>query len=421
MMESKPLKIEIIAVGTELLSPYRQDTNSLYLSRRLNDLGMSIRYKSIVGDSWDDLLVCIHNARSRSDLIIACGGLGPTQDDRTREAFAAALGKKLTIRPEILSEIEKRFRKRGLQMTDSNNKQALIPENAEILFNCRGTAPGIWMQDGDKIIILLPGPPAELTSMFEKQVIPRLRKYRRGFRARAALKLTSLPESQVETEISDLYPKNPDSDLTILAVPGQIEIHLSSFSRSSQAEAETELFKLKEPICVRLGDNIFSDSDQELEEVVGSQLIAADATLSVAESCTGGLLGHRITNVPGSSRYFSMGVQTYSNPAKIELLNIRPELIARHGAVSQEVALSMSKGIRDRSGSDFSLAITGIAGPTGGSREKPVGLVFTALSWDNGAEVQCDRFLGHRKTIKFRATQRALDMLRRHLDRRVKT
>jgi len=421
MIKTNLLKIEIIAVGTELLTPYHQDTNSLYLSRRLNDLGMNVRFKSIVGDSRDDLLECIRNARSRSDLIFACGGLGPTQDDRTKEAFAAAFGKKLIFQPKILSEIEKRFRKRGLQMTDSNKKQATIPEGSEILPNNHGTAPGIWLEDGKNLIILLPGPPSELIPMFENHVMPRLQEYRSGFRARIALKLTSLPESQVETEISDCYPQNPDANLTILAVPGQIEIHLSSFSQSSQADAEARLAEIKEPISIRLGDNIFSESGEDLEGVIGSQLQAADSTLSVAESCTGGLLGHRITNVSGSSRYFIMGVQAYSDAAKIQLLNIPSELIARHGAVSHEVALTMAAGIRARSGSDFSLAITGIAGPTGGTQEKPVGLVFTALAWDNGAEVKRNYFLGSRQTIKFRSAQKALDMLRRHLMQRTES
>lgn len=418
MDKLNPFKIEIIAVGTELLSPYHQDTNSLFLSRQLNDLGMLVRFKSIVGDSWEDLLECIGTARSRSDLILVCGGLGPTQDDRTKEAFAASFEKRLVFKPEIMTEIEARFRKRGLPITDSNKKQAFIPEGSEILPNHNGTAPGIWMETGTQLVILLPGPPAELVPMFENHVLPRLRKYRSGYGAHGLFKLTTLPESQVETEISDLYPQEPESNLTILAVPGQIEIHLSTFSRASQADAEAKLVKLKEPIRTRLKDHIFSESAEELEDVVGSLLIDAGATLSVAESCTGGLLGHRITNVPGSSRYFIMGVQSYSDAAKVRLLNVPSELISRCGAVSREVGLAMASGMRRRSGSDYSLAITGIAGPTGETPQKPVGLVFTALSWDNGAVVEANHFFGRRQTVKFRSTQKALDMLRRHLLRR---
>jgi len=415
MKAKKDLKIEIMAIGSELLTPYFQDTNSLFLTERLNDLGMEVSYKTIVGDDWDDLALSIQQTLSRADIIIAMGGLGPTKDDRTREAFATVLERKLIFNKELLQKIEERFKRRGLTMPDVNKKQSYVIEGAEILENRNGTAPGLWLDTGKKIIILLPGPPHELKPMFDKSVGPHLQKFKTGYTARKVLKITGLTESKIETLILDLYPDDPYLRLTTLAHPGQIEIHLSSHSKKSQEQADERVQKLEKNILERLKENVFSTSGEELEEVVGKLLRLNKKTLAVAESCTGGLIGHRLTDVPGSSDYFLQGVVAYSNEAKINALGVSPALIEKYGAVSSQVAEAMAQGIREKARSSLGIGVTGIAGPSGGTPEKPVGLVYIALAWDKGLEFTKNLFLGNRDKIKYQSSQKALDMVRRHL------
>lgn len=408
-------RIEIIAVGNELLTPYYQDTDSLYLTQRLNDLGMEVNFKSIVGDSRDDLTICISNSLVRADIIFLIGGLGPTEDDRTREVVASALGKKLIFQEQILDNIRQRFKRRGFEMPSVNNKQAYIIEGSTILDNKHGTAPGLWLDAGEKLLILLPGPPHEIRPMFENYVWPRFLKLKKKFVARRVLKISGLTESKIESLLSDIHPLQPSVKLTILAYPGQIELHLYSRSSKNQIKAEEVLDELEHDLQKRLGNNIFSSAGEEIEEVVGFLLRQKQKTLSIAESCTGGLLGHRITNVSGSSDYFLQGFLTYSNDSKVQLLGIPYDLILQQGAVSQKVAEAMAIGIRKISGADLGLSITGIAGPKGGSLEKPVGLVYVGLSWEGGEKVEKNIFLGNREIIKSQSSQKALDMLRRHL------
>jgi nicotinamide-nucleotide amidase len=408
-------RIEIIAVGDELLTPYYQDTDSLFITRRLNDLGLEINFKSIVGDSSEDLAECIKGGLVRSDVIFIIGGLGPTEDDRTREVVASTLGKKLVYKEQILSGIKQRFERRGFEMPSVNKKQAFIIEGSSVLDNRHGTAPGLWLETGKKLLLLLPGPPHEIKPMFENYVWPRFLKFRKQFVARRVFKTSGLTESQVESLLLDVYPLLPSIKLTILAYPGQIELHLFSRSLENQKKTDEALDELEKELFKRLGENIFSSSGEELEGVIGSLLRQTKKTLSVAESCTGGLLGHRITNVSGSSDYFLQGVVTYSNDSKIQLLGISADLFLHFGAVSHEVAEAMAVGIRQRSGSDIGLSITGIAGPKGGSSEKPVGLVYVGISWQSGVKVEKNTFLGNREIIKSQSSQKALDMLRRHL------
>jgi len=415
MSTEKALTTEIMAVGSELLTPHFQDTNSLYLTDRLNELGMEVSYKTIVGDDWDELFLCIGQALSRSDLIIAIGGLGPTRDDRTREAFAAALGRKLIFKEELLHKIEQRFKRRGLTMPAVNKKQAYIIAGAEVLENRNGTAPGLWLDTGTNKIVLLPGPPPELKPMFESSVLPRLQKFRAGYAVRKVLKIAGLTESMVETMIMNSYPHDPQLSVTTLAFPGQIEIHISAHSKKSKAQAEGSAKRLAKKFLGKLKDNVFSESGEELEEVVGRLLRINKKTLASAESCSGGFLGHRLTNISGSSDYFLTSVVAYSNKAKMNLLGIPSSLLQKYGAVSSQVALAMATSIRERAQSSFGLSITGIAGPTGGTAEKPVGLVYIALAWDKGTEVSKNLFLGKREAIKYQSTQKALDLLRRHL------
>lgn len=415
MKNKKDLRAEIMAVGSELLTPHFQDTNSLYLTQRLNELGMEVFFKTIVGDDWDDLALCIKEALSRASLLIAIGGLGPTRDDITREAFARVLQRKLLFKEVLLQKIEERFKHRGFKMPAVNKKQAYVIEGAEVLQNRNGTAPGLWIEEREKIIILLPGPPQELKPMFERSVWPLLQKLRAEYTAHSMMKSTGLTESKIESLISKLYPKVPSLKLTTLAYPGQIEIHISARSKKSQDEAEKNLNKLKKTILQKLQDYVFSTSGEELEDVVGKLLRINKKNLAVAESCTGGFLAHRLTNVPGSSDYFIQGVVAYSNKAKTNLLDVPPDLIKKHGAVSLEVAQVMAIGVRRKAHSNLGVAITGIAGPTGGTQEKPVGLVYVALAWEEGSEVSKNLFLGKREAIKFQSSQKALDMARRHL------
>lgn len=408
-------RVEIIAIGSELLTPYYQDTNSLYLSQKLNDLGIEVSYKSIVGDEKENLICCINTAKKRSDIVISIGGLGPTDDDRTREAFAEALGKELIFKENILQKITGRFNRRGYSMPSVNKKQAYIIEGSEVLENNNGTAPGLWLETGSKIYILLPGPPHELIAMFEPSVISRLNKFGSGSLIRKTLKITGLTESKVESLISDLYPSDPLLSITTLASPGQIEIHITSRSFRNVSEAKKKLLCLQSSLQSRLAKNVFSESGKELEEVIGELLVRAKKTIAVAESCTGGFLGHRITNVSGSSLYFIQGVQVYSNDAKTRLLGIPSEIIMEHGAVSSEVAKQMASNIREKSNTDYGIGITGIAGPTGGTKEKPVGLVYISLAWKENSIVTRNQFLGTRRKVKYQASQKALDILRRHM------
>jgi len=409
------MKIEILAVGSELLTPFYQDTNSLYLAQRLNDLGLEVSFKTVVGDDREDLLVCIKNALLQADVLLAMGGLGPTEDDITREVFAEALGRHLVYRPDIFQKIEARFRRRSLAMPAANKKQAYIIHGSEVLENKNGTAPGLWLEEGRTRIALLPGPPAELKPMFEDLVWPKLAAFQKGSSFRRVLKIAGLTESEVEIRISGLYPKGQGLGLTILASPGQIEIHLNAFAPDASGLPSKKIENLGQRILERLGDHVFSTTGEELEEVVGRLLGEHRKTLAVAESCSGGLLGHRLTNVSGSSEYFLEGSIAYSNQAKIRDLNVPESLIQSRGAVSAEVAQAMAEGVRRKAGSSFGLAITGIAGPTGGTAEKPVGLVFSAVSWEGGVDIVKNVFLGNREQVKFQSTQTALDMLRRRL------
>ncbi len=418
MNKKTPCRVEILAIGSELLTPYRTDTNSLYLTEKLNDLGFEVSFKGVVGDDRKNLGSCFGQALNRADLILAVGGLGPTSDDITRETLAKVLHRRLILDENIVRHIKARFARRRMAMPAANIKQAYLIDGAVAIPNRHGTAPGQWLELDGKKVVLLPGPPHELKSMFEEWVQPKLESSRQGFLARCVLKTAGLTESRIESLIAGLYPKSKNRKMTLLACPGQIEIHLTAFSPVSQREAEKKVIGLKKRVSVRLGEAIFSEKGEELEEVVARLLSEKKKTLAIAESSSGGLLSHRLTNVPGSSAYFLEGVISYSNDAKVKLLGVSPHLIGKHGAVSSAVCRAMARGIRKRAGADFGLAITGIAGPGGGSPAKPVGLVYVGLSSAAGTEVRKNIFLGQREQIKWQSTQKALDMLRRHLLRR---
>jgi nicotinamide-nucleotide amidase len=410
---------EIIAVGSELLTPHRQDTNSLYLTERLNELGVEVRFKSIVGDDREGLIAAAKLAMRRSEITIFMGGLGPTEDDLTREAVAEALGLKLNRDPEIVATLEERFAKRGMKMSANNLKQADILSSAAVLPNPLGTAPGQWISgkyDGqERILMLLPGPPHELKALFDAEGIPRLRaKIPPQHIATRVLKIAMMPESQVDARVSPIYKTYTDVETTILAGAGEIQLHLRC-RKESQAEAEARVEELSSKVEDELGDAIFSRKGETIEQIVSYLLQMRGMTLATAESCTGGLLAERITSLSGSSRYFLGGAVVYSNELKTQFANVPKALIDKHGAVSREVAAALAEGIRKRCLSSYGVGITGVAGPTGGTEQKPVGLVYVALAGDEGTQVVERNFPGDRKRIRTFATEQALEMIRRAL------
>jgi nicotinamide-nucleotide amidase len=408
------MKAEIIAVGSELLTPDRMDTNSLFLTEELNTIGIEVLRKTVVGDNRELLSEAFHDALNRVPLIISCGGLGPTDDDLTRETVADLLGRKLRRNDEILRYIEGRFRSLGREMPEVNVRQAMVPEGAEILENPRGTAPGLWLEDGGRAVVLLPGPPRELKPLFREQVLPRLERRASGVRMHSReLRVTGLGESHVEQRILPIYKRFPEVQTTILAAPGETQIHLRFWTEDA-ARAKKTLEEIVQGFEIALADRIFSQDGRALEEVVAEQLTLNNATISAAESCTGGLLAQRLTSIAGSSSYFLGGVVCYSNELKTAWADVPAEMIAAKGAVSPEVAVALAEGIRRRVGSTLGVGITGIAGPGGGSDEKPVGTVHVAISHGGGIKERGARFPGDREAIRWQASQIALDMVRVH-------
>ncbi|MGO8788168.1 MAG: competence/damage-inducible protein A [Terriglobia bacterium] len=406
---------EIIAVGSELLTPHHTDTNSLYLTDKLNSLGIIVRFKTIVGDSKEDLAAVLQDALDRSPLIVLTGGLGPTEDDLTRDVAAEVLGRPLHEVPELRQRIEERYARLGRAMPDNNLRQAQVPEGAEWLENRNGTAPGIWIEYEDKILVMLPGPPRELEPLFDITCVPRLERVAPAERIRTRVyKVVGLPESEVDQLIAPLYRPFTNPSTTILASLGTIEVHLRARAESDQL-AEEKLAELGDKIELVLGDRVYSTKGESLEEVVGMYLVMRQKTLAVAESCTGGLLAERLTRISGSSTYFLGGAVCYTNGMKTRWAGVPADMIKEHGAVSKPVAQALAEGIRNRVGASIGVGITGIAGPTGGSHDKPVGLVFVALADERGTQVRQFQFPGSRDRVRLWATQMALEMVRRRI------
>ncbi len=397
------MNAETIAVGSEMLTPYRQDTNSLYLTEKLNELGVEVRYKCVVGDSSDDLTAAAKLAMRRSDIIILIGGLGPTEDDLTREAVAEALGLKLRRDPEILAKLEERFAKRGMKMSANNAKQADVLTGAVVLPNPNGSAPGQWISgkyDGqERILILLPGPPNELKGLYKAECAARLKaRVPAQHIALRELKIALMPESQVDARVAPIYKAFTDVQTTILAGAGEIQLHFRC-RKESQAEAEARVDELVEKVEEELGDAVFSRKGESLEQIVSYLLQMRAMTPSLS----------------GSSRHFLGGAVVYSNELKTEFANVPKTLIDQQGAVSREVAKALAEGIRQRCLSSYGIGITGVAGPTGGTDQKPVGLVYIALAGEEGTQVVERNFPGDRKRVRWFATQQALEMIRRAL------
>ncbi len=409
------LSAEIIAIGSELLAPDRSDTNSLWLTEKLNSIGIEVKLKTIVGDDDERLEEAIRDATRRSKVVITTGGLGPTEDDVTRKVAARALGRRLLLDETILAELRQRFLSYGHVMPERNSRQAMVIEGAEVLPNPNGSAPGIFIEHEGVAIILLPGPPREMRPMFEDHVLPRLTMRAGAVKVvRRMLRVAGLGESALDEKIAPIYTQFENPQTTILFNRTEVEIHLTARGRSAE-EAEALLDRLSVQLEERLGDAVFSFAGEKMEEVVGLKLAVGRYTLAVAESCTGGLIAERLTDVAGSSKYFVEGIVAYSNETKTRALGVKAALLRGHGAVSAEVAEAMAEGVRKRAGTDFGLSVTGIAGPDGGSEEKPVGLVYIALADDAHTKSRKLMIPGDRQLVRWRASQAALDLLRRRL------
>jgi nicotinamide-nucleotide amidase len=415
------MNAEIVAVGSEMLTPERVDTNSLYLTGELNDLGVEVVSKYVIGDHVERLAAAVRLALSRSEIVILSGGLGPTEDDLTRDAVAQAVDRKLIYHPEIADALAERFARLNRKMAEVNKRQAFIVEGAAILPNDRGTAPGQWIEESGAVVMLLPGPPHELKAMFARQCLPRLERIvpKQVIRT-MELRVAGMGESDLDQLIAPVYKKYENPATTILAAAGDIQIHLRARCGTA-AEADALLAEVAGPIELLLGDRIYTRNGDSIETVVGDLLRQNHSTISVAESCTGGLLGERLTSQAGSSDYFVGGFITYSNEMKMELLGIPPEILAAHGAVSKECAEAMALGARRRTNSTYALSITGIAGPGGGTDSKPVGTTYIGLADPAGTETLKRQFIGDRARIRSFASQIALDFLRRRLSGRRQT
>jgi nicotinamide-nucleotide amidase len=410
------MNAEIIAVGSELLTPQRQDTNSLYLTDQLNALGVEVVAKLIVGDDRARLAEAIRAALARSEILILTGGLGPTEDDVTRDAVAQALGREQIFHQDICDAIEQRFQRRLRgPMPEINRRQAYILTGAEALPNPNGTAPGQWISGEGRVVMLLPGPPSEMKPMFAAECVPRLERVLppQVIRTRV-FRIANMPESAVDQRIAPVYTRYANPVTTILAAAGDIQVHLRARSATAE-EAERLLAEVGPQIESILGDRIYSRNGDPLEAVLGQRLRERGETVSVAESCTGGMLAERITSVAGSSDYFLGGFLVYTDRMKTELLGVSDDLLRERTAVSEEVAREMARGARERTGSTWALSVTGFAGPTGGTEAAPLGTVIIGVAGSDGTATRRGRFPGGRTLVRTLAAQAALDLLRLRL------
>ncbi len=406
------MRAEIITIGDELLYGQIQDSNSSFISERLTAEGIDVVFKTSVGDDINRMAEAFNIARSRANVIIASGGLGPTSDDLTKKAVVKAFKRNLIFHQEILKQIEDSFHKRGSPMPKINQNQALIPQGAKALSNLWGVAPGIFLEDKEFLFFALPGVPVEMKWMMENEVLPILRaKKPERFILHRKLKTTGISESALYEKIEKLI--DPNGEIKVAFLPGYlgVDVRLTMESRDRD-QAQVKIDELEQKIRGVLGTYIYGTDGQSLEMVVGKRLLERKRTIAVAESCTGGLIGARFTNVSGSSKYFERGVITYSNEAKTELLNVPKEIIEKYGAVSEQVAILMAEGVRKLAKTDYGLSVTGIAGPTGGTPQKPVGLVFVGFAHENDSFAQRFLFGENRKSNRERAAQAALNLVR---------
>jgi nicotinamide-nucleotide amidase len=413
---------EIIAVGSEMLTPYRTDTNSLFLTEGLNDLGVSVAFKTVVGDNREHLTSAVRIALTRADIVITSGGLGPTEDDLTRNCVADALGLELHKDPDTMAALYKRFAERRIPMPPNNEKQAEVIEGAELLDNRNGSAPGQWLdttwEGHRKIVILLPGPPKELKALFTDECIPRLAaSLPARFIAKRLLRMALIPESTVDARCAPIYTQFTDVETTILAGSGEIQLHFAC-TKPTQEAAEARVNALVELIEHEMGDDIFSSHGESLEEIVLLMLEMRELKLAVAESITGGLLAQRLSAIPNASRSFHGGAVVYASEQKVNLCNVPWDLIEKHGAVSPEVARALAEGIREVTECSLGISLTGLAGPGAGEGPdagKPVGLVYIGFADGEDTQVKKFNLFGDRDRIRYWASQHALELIRRTL------
>ena len=408
----------IIAVGSELLNQDRLDTNSLYIARKLREKGILTDMKIVAGDNRDYLAWVVRQARKRAQIVITTGGLGPTMDDLTREAVAEALRRELIFREDLVEGIRERFRSRRLKMPENNTRQAFVIEGAEVLPNPVGTAPGLYLDIEACRMLLLPGPPAEMRPMFDAVLEARIASLS-NFHVRVGIvKIAGLTESEADARLDAALGRIPNLDVTILATPGLIEIRLLGRSRKEEGEALAAVAIARERVLAEFAGNLVSEEDESFPAVILRRLIERGLTLAVAESCTGGRLADRVTDVPGSSGAFLGGMVAYDDALKKEFLGVSPETLKQYGAVSAPTAAEMALGMADRTGADIAVSITGIAGPGGGTPEKPVGLVFFHLHAGDDDVGRQQVMSGDREVIKVRSVHYALNMIREYLDGR---
>ena len=411
-----PKNAEIIAIGSELLTPQRLDTNSLTVTEHLNVLGVEVLRKQVIGDDRNRLTEAIKSALERVEILILIGGLGPTEDDVTRDAVAAALGRKLALSLEQESVLITRFRQINRPMAKNNIRQAYLIEGAEVLHNPNGTAPGQFISTARGALALLPGPPRELKPMVENELVPKLRPVLppQVIRIRS-FRITGIGESDLDSLIAPVYSKYANPVTTVLSSPGDLFVHLRARAETKE-EAESLLREVGNPIAELLGDRIYSENAEEpLEAVIGRLLRKQLATVTTAESCTGGMVSARLTEREGSSKFFVGGYVTYSDAEKRSVLGVPEDMLQQYSAVSEKVAAAMAEGARKRSGATYALSTTGYAGPDGGTDFDPVGTVFLGLAGPDGTKVLRVRYGADRYRVRALSTQAALDMLRRRL------
>lgn len=408
------MKAEILAVGTELLMGQITNTNAQYISQKLNSIGIDVYYHSVVGDNSGRLKESLLNALNRCDLVIMAGGLGPTQDDLTKETVADVLEKKLVLHEESLEKIKLFFDRMKREMTDNNIKQAYLPEGCTVIENNNGTAPGCIVEKDAKIVVMLPGPPKEMKPMLDDTVIPYLEQ-KSGYKTVSKyLRVFGIGESQLEDRIMDLVDAQKEVTIATYAKEGQVTVRLTTKCKTYE-EAIFKIKPVEEEIAGRLGDNLYSTEDEELEYVASKLLIEHGITISLAESCTGGMIASRLTDVPGISKVFNRGIVSYSNEAKMENLSVSPETLEKYGAVSRQTAIEMAEGVRKTAKTDLGISVTGIAGPDGGTDQKPVGLVYVALADKSGCDCRELRLTGNRDRIRNMTTLYVFDMIRRYV------
>ena len=408
------MKAEIIAVGTEILLGDIVNTNAQYIAKRLADLGVTVYHQSVVGDNTKRLLEAYTLAFSRVDLVIATGGLGPTKDDLTKEVAFEYFKKQSVVHEASLKIIENYFKDSNRPMVESNKKQAYFPTDAIILPNNNGTAPGCIIDENEKIIILLPGPPWEMKPMFEESVVPYLKKFKQGILVSKVLRVIGVGESTAAEMLEDIMDNQTNPTVAPYAKAGEVTFRITS-KANTQEEGIKLIVPMENEIRSRLGNNIYGEGDTTLENVIGEMLVNKKLTISTAESCTGGMVASSLINYPGISCVFIEGAVTYCNEAKISRLGVKKETLDKYGAVSSEVAAEMASGIARTAGTSIGLSTTGIAGPDGGSTEKPVGLVYVGLCINGKVKTKMLKLVGNRQKVREKATMQLLDLLRREL------